>query len=145
MHGETGPTTLLRLCERSRMNWVCRLLLVSGTPLDFPQMAASRTSSDVGLPKSSMVAFPCSLPWDTLRPTLVPAEMFSLYHIYLHFVILYCSIDLDLYQFSSIILKQTYMFCIVLHLSFCHCFSRFSGLSIMLYYHQAFVFVANVC
>ena len=93
MHGETGPTTLLRLCERSRMNWVCRLLLVSGTPLDFPQMAASRTSSDVGLPKSSMVAFPCSLPWDTLRPTLAAAEScFFSFSTFCDYI--YCSLHL---------------------------------------------------
>ena len=49
----------------SRTSWACRRPSVSGIPPDLPPTEASRTSSDVVLPRSSTVAFRCWPPWDT--------------------------------------------------------------------------------
>ena len=63
--GETGPTTQHLLCAPSRMNSACRRPWVSGIPQVSRPTEAWRTSSDVVLPRSSMVAFRCWPPWDT--------------------------------------------------------------------------------
>ena len=72
--GETGPTTQHLLCAHSRMNSACRRPWVSGIPPDLPPTEAWRTSSDVGPPRSSMVAFRCWPPWDTSPQRLGFAE-----------------------------------------------------------------------
>ena len=63
--GETGPTTQHLLCAPSKMNSACRPPWVSGIPQVSRPTEAWRTSSDVVLPRSSMVAFRCWPPWDT--------------------------------------------------------------------------------
>ena len=63
--GETGPTTQHLLCAPSRMNSACRPPWASGIPQVSRPTEAWRTSSDVVLPRSSMVAFRCWPPWDT--------------------------------------------------------------------------------
>ena len=63
--GETGPTTQHLLCAPSRMNSACRRPWVSGIPQVSRPTEAWKTSSDVVLPRSSMVAFRCWPPWDT--------------------------------------------------------------------------------
>ena len=72
--GETGPTTQHLLCAPSRMNSACRRPWVSGIPQVSRPTEAWRTSSDVVLPRSSMVAFRCWPPWDTSPQWLGFAE-----------------------------------------------------------------------
>ena len=72
--GETGPTTQHLLCAPSRMNSACRRPWVSGIPQVSRPTEAWKTSSDVVLPRSSMVAFRCWPPWDTSPQWLGFAE-----------------------------------------------------------------------
>ena len=57
--GVTGPTTLLPLCEHSRMSLVCKRRSDSGTRLGSRQMAAPRTLPDVARRSWSTEEFPC--------------------------------------------------------------------------------------
>ena len=86
--GVTGPTTQILLCAPSRMNLACRPQSDFGIQQVSRPTEAWRTSSDVVLPRSSMVAFRCWPPWDTSPQWLGFAEaafmIVSVKYVFIH-------------------------------------------------------------